>query len=150
MSKPYRNKDRLKRLYYDELRSIGEMSDILDCSRRTVTKWMDKFDLERRDASETKRKKFLRNPDVSFLLTGKGYEEIRHKYEGEIFTVRLHRLIAVSEYGLEAVNQGVVHHRNSIPWDNRPSNLSLLTRPEHRKHHLEEQSRGDDGTFTRG
>lgn len=54
-------------------------------------------------------------------------------------TVRLHRLLAVAEWGFEAVQGRQVHHVNRIPWDNRPENLALLTPSEHsRLHHTED------------
>jgi len=46
-----------------------------------------------------------------------------------------HRLLAVAEWGLDAVRGMDVHHQNNIPWDNRPENLELLTRAEHRREH---------------
>lgn len=47
----------------------------------------------------------------------------------------VHRLLAVSEYGLDAVVGKEVHHENGIPWDNRPENISLVDSAEHRRIH---------------
>jgi len=54
-------------------------------------------------------------------------------WEGASFPV--HRLLAVAEFGTEAVKDQHVHHKNEIPWDNRPENLELLTPAEHASHH---------------
>ena len=47
----------------------------------------------------------------------------------------VHRLLAVSEWGLDAIRGREVHHKNEIPWDNRPENLELVTREEHGEKH---------------
>jgi hypothetical protein len=47
----------------------------------------------------------------------------------------VHRLLAVAEFGADAVADKVVHHKNGIPWDNRPDNIELLDRAEHSRHH---------------
>lgn len=60
-----------------------------------------------------------------------GYECIEHRYEGEKRPVRIHRLVAVAEHGIEAVKGKVVHHKNRIRFDNHPSNLELMEDEEH-------------------
>jgi transposase len=65
---------------------------------------------------------------ISFL---NGYECIRHRYKGEGCRVRVHRLVAVAEHGIEAVKGKVVHHKNRIRFDNHPSNLELMEDEEH-------------------
>ena len=47
----------------------------------------------------------------------------------------VHRLVAVAEWGVDAIRGRDVHHKNGIPWDNRPENLEVLTRKEHREVH---------------
>jgi hypothetical protein len=49
----------------------------------------------------------------------------------------VHRLVAVAEWGIEAVRDKDIHHKNGVPWDNRPENLEPLTRKEHREVHGE-------------
>jgi hypothetical protein len=48
-------------------------------------------------------------------------------------SIGIHRLVAVAEYGIEAVSDRQVHHINGIPWDNRPENLLPLTESEHQR-----------------
>jgi len=54
--------------------------------------------------------------------------------------VHIHRLVAIAEYGFDAVaNNDVVHHENENTWDNRPENLIPMSRSEHyRAHNLSE------------
>jgi len=63
----------------------------------------------------------------------------------------VHRLlvIAAGESPYRVFNGDTnVHHKNHIPWDNRPDNLELLTTVEHgRKHALD---RIEKGTFPSG
>lgn len=46
--------------------------------------------------------------------------------------VRVSRLLAVAEHGFDAVGPGVdIHHKNGIPWDNRPANIEVIDKGEH-------------------
>jgi len=47
--------------------------------------------------------------------------------------VPIHRLVAVAEYGFDAVVDKEIHHKNGMPWDNRPENLEPLSKEEHRR-----------------
>ena len=53
--------------------------------------------------------------------------------------IGIHRLVAVAEYGIEAVKEMHVHHDNGVRWDNRVENLKLMTPSDHARHHREEQ-----------
>jgi hypothetical protein len=66
---------------------------------------------------------------------GQGYERLRVCEYGERHEVYVHRLLAVSEYGLDAVTDSEVHHSNQIPWDNRPSNIEVKTPADHAQEH---------------
>lgn len=46
-----------------------------------------------------------------------------------------HRLLAVAKYGIDAVTDMNVHHKNEIPWDNRMENITLIPHDEHRRKH---------------
>ena len=59
-------------------------------------------------------------------------------------TLAVQRLLAVSEYGFDAVCGMQVHHKNKIPWDNRPENIELLGAAEHTLHHHGEEKRITD------
>jgi hypothetical protein len=72
----------------------------------------------------------------NFWMSPDGYE-CWTVYDGqrESHTVRVHRLVAIAEYGFDAVSGNVVHHKNQIPWDNRPENLEPMSRGEHSELH---------------
>jgi len=78
--------------------------------------------------------------DCSFHTAKHGYEVISTKVNGVQKSVRLHRLVAVAEYGYDAVVDKSVHHESNIPWDNRPENLEPMTRAEHRSLHEANQN----------
>jgi len=61
----------------------------------------------------------------------KGYVRIRSEYLGEDYNVSVHRLLAVAEFGFDAVCDMEVHHKNGCKRDNRPANIELMTSEEH-------------------
>ena len=77
-----------------------------------------------------------------------GHEKIGWSYKGTMRYYDIHRLVAIGEFGLEAVTGKVVHHKNGIPWDNRPSNLELIeSQAEHARRHAKERDRDKSGRF---
>jgi hypothetical protein len=69
-----------------------------------------------------------------------GHEFFKVRIHGKSHTLFHHRLIAVAEHGFDAVCGNVVHHKNDIPWDNRPENLELMTLAEHTAHHNKQRA----------
>jgi hypothetical protein len=47
-----------------------------------------------------------------------------------------HRLVMQRLLGRPLLRGEHVHHKNGIPWDNRPENLQLMTHAAHLGHHL--------------
>jgi len=85
-------------------------------------------------------------PEIRMLVSGRGWEVIRYLNPPEVelndgVEVRHHRLLAVAWFGIDEVEDKVVHHVNGIPWDNREGNLQLLTSEEHGTLEAERQSR---------
>jgi len=68
-----------------------------------------------------------------FRTTTQGYEEISFNGPEGRERVKIHRLIAVAEYGLDKVVDKDIHHKSNIGWDNRPKNIVPLTHSEHSK-----------------
>jgi len=125
--KPYQDPEVLTELYYDQHLSTYELADRFDVSQSTICRWMDKHDLDRRDGLEAR--------PPNFGISTKGYERWHGFCLGNQYWLSHHRLLAVAEFGFDAVCGMDVHHKNEIRWDNRPDNLELMTRSDHTKHH---------------
>jgi predicted transcriptional regulator len=70
--------------------------------------------------------------DVKHYFSG-GYSTIHHHHNGEKHSFPVHRLVAVAEHGVEAVENKHIHHKNKHPLDNSPENLVPLDVPFHKK-----------------
>jgi len=117
---PWRDEQTLRELYHGEGMNGYEVADELDCGQSTVLEWMNKLGVEPRDPPVDKGA-------TSISVDEQGYERI---WDGNKY-IRLHRLLAVSQYGFEASKDADVHHKNEIPWDNRPENIEVLSHKEH-------------------
>lgn len=136
-NRPYRDEDTLRSLYLDEGMTVEGIADRFDCSTSTIHNWMDHhgIDVRPREESMKGRNVWWWKEKALFEVSYDGYERWEDTYGGATVKVRVHRLVAVAEYGFEDVADKVVHHKNEIPWDNRPENLELMTPGEHTKHH---------------
>jgi hypothetical protein len=134
MESPWRNEEVLRYLYIEKQLSAGMIADELGCSRSTVFKYMDRFEIERRSISEAMVIRNRKEP-ACYRMNSKGYMIWESTIGTDRKTAMTHRLLMVAEHGLEAVKGMDVHHENEIPWDNRLDNLELLTHEEHKKRH---------------
>ena len=130
MAQPaYWNEDVLRELYWDKDMSIKEIAEKFDVGYTTIHSWMKENNVERRTACQ--------NKPVHHRIDNSGYEIWETHSCGTHHSVRVHRLQMVAEEGIEAVKGMEVHHKNTIKWDNRPSNLELLTSEEHTTIHAD-------------
>lgn len=136
---PWRDKDTLQRLYFEEGLHQGEIADRLGCTRRTIAEWFSRHGLEGRTGRP-------RVPWVYYATSVNGYERWQDKHPpSKDKMVKVHRLAAVAWFGFDAVVNNDIHHKNGIPWDNREGNLEPLSPSEHHKRHHEEEPRtGED------
>lgn len=135
--KEYKDPDVLMQMHWDEDKSLREMGREFDVSHRTIGYWFDKHDLTRRGTGG--EYPYARLYTESEHSGSAGYELWKFKTDGETKRFRVHRLLAIAEYGVDAVENMTVHHKNGIKWDNRPENIELLSNEEHSKLHAEEQ-----------
>jgi transposase len=120
---PWQNEEILRELRQQYGLSTYEIADKLGCSHGTVHRWLKRFD--------------IKDPVGYFTTPDKGYEKWR---AGES-SVYVHRLLAVSEYGVDEVKDKVVHHVNGVPWDNRPENIEVLQKSDHHTEHRKAQGK---------
>lgn len=127
----YKDPEVLDRLYWDEQLSTYQIAERFDVTPRTILNWMERLEIERRTPHQER--------PPSFLTSERGYERWEHEYDGEQWNVSVHRLLAVAEYGVDAVRDRDIHHRNQVPWDNRPGNVEPIDPTEHGRHHANQQ-----------
>jgi hypothetical protein len=140
--KPWHDEEWLRERYWEDEMSIGEIADSYDLNKVTIFEWMEKHGIERRSQKEANQLIDHSGRDsttwqewATYSMDPRGYMRWSGKYEGKRSELRVHRLVAVAEHGFEAVAESVVHHKNQIPWDNRPENLELLNPAEHGRAH---------------
>lgn len=135
--------------YREEKRSVGDIADELGCSEGSVYRWLDEHEIERigkAGYSASRPAPYFTNVHIG------GYPVWTDSKTNRPFSV--HRLLAISEYGVEKVKDKHIHHKNGIPWDNRPENIEPLEPEEHHSLHSQEMhergvfdSRDADGRF---
>lgn len=125
----------LRSLYLGEGLSAREIGERFGISHKTVLYWLDEYGVERRDKECYIEEKNASNVPYFEHADPGGHERWQVGDRGSLRSVSVHRLVVVAEEGLEAVEGKVVHHKNHIPWDNRPSNLKLMDREDHSAYH---------------
>lgn len=130
---PWRDADLVNHLYHEREMSGPEIADTLGCSVRPI---YDRIE-DARSFGEANKIWQLRQP-AQFKTSRDGYERVGTKINGEHHSMAVHRLVVVAEHGIDALCGKVVHHKNGIPWDNRPENLELMDQSDHVREHFEE------------
>lgn len=128
---PWRDEELMREMYLDKVMTTNEIADELDCSNATISTWLKNHDIETRTKMQSN---ILRDPkpyEVTLTTSKQGYV---NWYKGQQI-VAVHRLLAVAEFGFDAVADMDVHHKSECKWDNRPDNLELLSHGEHNTMH---------------
>jgi len=134
--KPWHNESVLRHLYHDEKLSLKETSEVFEITEASLLYWMDKHEIDRRTVSQAHGLTPLK-----MSTSPKGYERFTVGTTGNSTrTIHVHRLVAVAMSGADAVKGKQIHHKNGIPWDNRPENLEIMTEEEHKRMHGCERS----------
>jgi hypothetical protein len=133
----------LRELYWERELSLAEIGNRADVSAPTIRYWMKKYGIPRREPN-TEKPPYLRE-------TKGGYLRIHTSdTNGGLDRVYVHRLVAVAEYGFEAVRDNHVHHESGHGLDNRPDNLVPLSPAEHAAEHDLGRKRDENGRFIGG
>jgi hypothetical protein len=119
---------------------MRKVAERMGCCVETVDRWLEKYDIEKHNqtdfgdcGSQGGRPQVFNTRYVVY----NGYTAYRGDSEGTI--VPIHQLTAIAEGAdpkkVFSNGEYQVHHKNRIKFDNRPSNLQLLTRDEHMEKH---------------
>lgn len=132
---PHTDEDWLREKYHGEKLTLEQMADEAGLeSEVSIMRWMDRFGIDRREKSVAFT---LANVGAGFVhANAQGYETIKHSVDDTTENYKIHRLVAMAHHGIDAVKGSVIHHKNGVPWDNRPENLEVLdNQDEHADHH---------------
>lgn len=129
----YNNKELLQELYWEKGLSQSEIAEKFGVSQGAITNAMNRLGVETRDFFEAGWE--ARRVNRCHLKMNSGYVLAGSRCGDETLYIQIHRLVAIAEWGYEAVKDKVVHHRNEVRFDNRPANLELMTDSEHKSHH---------------
>jgi len=136
-----KHKDRefLRREYVEKQKSQNQIARELDCNSGTVNYWLEKYNIESRDRV-TELRRSLDKGKANFYTDQSGHERWQTSdTNGGTQAMYVHRLQAIAEFGTDTIAGEEVHHKNGIPWDNRPENLEPMGISEHRSIHASGQ-----------
>lgn len=133
---PWQDEEILAELYHDKGLCQEEIADELGCHQTTISTWMERYDIQIKDP-RGKGDLSASDAPASFYTLKKRYGASYEFWMDGSTNVRVsvHRLLAVAEYGFDAVTDKDIHHKNEITWDNRPENIEPLSRSEHMSLH---------------
>lgn len=129
MSSRYRDRDWMVRHYINKGLDQYEIASLCDVDQSTISRWLEKHGIKSRPRGTGY------SPRVPLKTHRKGYERWEHEIQDLKLAVRVHRLLAVAEHGFDEVADKHVHHKNQIPWDNRPDNIEIMEPSEHIRLH---------------
>ena len=138
---PWQEKRLLDAAYTGLGMTTRECAQFLGCTNGTISRYLNEYGIETRENWKAGSKaggEASRVEYVQLRTLPSGYEYWGARIEGVMRILYVHRLLAISESGVDAVAENDVHHKNGIPWDNRPENIEILDPAEHRGMHSQE------------
>lgn len=119
----YKDAEWLEQQYVAKDRSQAEIAAECGVSASTISRWRNKFDIEKPDTA-------------AFDTSTNGYERWRCQAGGGYDEVPVHRLLATLKVDeLSELDGKHVHHKSGVKWQNTLENIEVLTPAEHNKRH---------------
>lgn len=133
----------LREQYVRNEKTLKELEKEWNIPRGTIHYWMLQFDIGLRPH-------IAATVDRATFYTGKeGYEHVSSYIPstGSIDRTRVHQLLACLNHDPQEVfdSEKEIHHRNTVPWDNRQENIELIDRGRHQSLHMEGDWIEEDG-----
>ncbi len=129
---PWRVESKMKKMFESGY-SQEQMAEKWGCSQSTISDWKNRHGIEMDMKSRSGRHReipYFRTKNTGYEVVGSWNGE-----RGVSDRVYIHRLLAYLEVGIENLEEMYIHHKNRIPWDNRPDNIEVMTPEEHGKIH---------------
>ncbi|AXG08615.1 hypothetical protein [Haloplanus rubicundus] len=142
---PWKDEDRLRRLYHEEGKSQYEIANQFDIKQPTVKYWMNKFGIDTRPSNREKdRQSIYRfvDDDGKIML-------LERDDEGVNYLVYIHQVVALEDFHAKDVFKkgNDVHHLLGSPHAiDVPENLTVLSKSEHVRQHAEGTATDDPET----
>ncbi len=135
------DKAEICRIYVDELVGATILGRRFKVTARSICQVLKTAGVPRRGSSFYKGKNRLNVYKDGRFVDGAGYIHIHepsHPRADANGYIREHIKVAWETFGPFSRDKNV-HHKNHKKQDNRPENLELMTRAEHRRHHALEK-----------
>lgn len=157
----------LRRLYCDEKKSSVDIGREIGASASTVCKWLKDAGIQARTRAEGgrmgsaknrgKKREFTTEWKAKLSAAGKRFGEANAKgtslkpngyveyTRGENKGRAVHIVAMENHLGRKLLPNEIVHHKDENRSNNELSNLELMTRSEHARHHREEEKERGTG-----
>lgn len=139
--KKYRDEEWLREEFVEKRKSAAEIADEIGVSASAVNDWVNNFEL--RDELPIKCNFYLSSGGSM-----SGYPKWTATGSGCAHQLLVHSLVMIREGAdpekVFGDNKYQIHHRNGFKCDNRASNLELVDRKKHGRHHTPDNKKWTD------
>lgn len=143
LDRPHRDADILMHYYHDREMSQAGVAEELGCGDSTVSRWLDKTDIEARRVGRPRAERASFKPANS-----DGHEEWTVRDPDKDRGVTVHQLLAVAD-GADPADVWAdgthIHHKTCVPWLNLPGFVEVLDSGQHRRTHAAGEWTTEDG-----
>jgi len=147
ISGKHTDREWLAEQYHGKKRTLADIADECDVGPVTVMNWMERHNIPRREATRHKRV----SPARYYMPPDNPYPVVASKCQGEFRQAKVHQLVAIADGAdpdkVFSDGEYQCHHRNGVPWDNRPENIGVLSATEHADEHWPDRERAPTGEF---